>query len=174
MKKIIPYGRQYIDRSDIKNVSKSLAKDIITSGETTIKFEREIKEYLGCRYSLTCNSGTSAIFIALHSLGIKKNDKIIMPCINFVASFNVAKFLGAKVYLADVNKYTGQMRPQDVENCCKKFNIKKFNVLVTMYNGGYPQNAEKFKSLKRKYKCLIVEDACHALGASYKYKKKNI
>ena len=83
MKKIIPYGRQYIDRSDIKNVSKSLAKDIITSGETTIKFEREIKEYLGCRYSLTCNSGTSAIFIALHSLGIKKNDKIIMPCINF-------------------------------------------------------------------------------------------
>ena len=40
-----------------------------------------------------------------------------------------------------------------------------------MYNGGYPQNAEKFNFLKKKYKCFIVEDACHALGASYKYKK---
>ena len=83
----------------------------------------------------------------------------------------MAKLLGAKVYLADVDKYTGQMRPEDIEDCCKKFGIKNFNVLIIMYNGGYPQNAEKFKSLKKKYNCFIVEDACHALGSTYRYKK---
>ena len=170
MKKIIPYGRQYIDKSDIKNVASILSKDIITSGDITLKFEKKISNYLNCKYATTCNSGTSAIFIALHALNLKKGDKIIMPSINFIASYNVAKLLGAKVYLADVNKYTGQMHPEDVENCCKKFGIKNFNILVVMYNGGYPQNAEKFISLKKKYKCSIVEDACHALGATYKYK----
>ena len=86
----------------------------------------KITENLNCKYAVTCNSGTSAIFIALHALDLKKGDKIIMPSINFVATYNVAKLLGAKVYLADVDKYTGQMRPQDVEDCCKRFGIKKF------------------------------------------------
>ena len=48
-----------------------------------------------------------------------------MPTINFVASYNVAKLFGAKVFLADVDKNTGQMSPQNVEDCCKKFKIKK-------------------------------------------------
>ena len=171
MKKIIPYGGQYIDKSDIKDVSTALSKDIITSGATTLKFEKKISEYLNCRYAVTANSGTSAIFIALQALNLKKGDKIIMPAINFIASYNAAKLLGAKIYLADVDQYTGQMRPEDIEDCCKKFGIKNFDVLVVMYNGGYPKNAEKFKLFKKKYKCYIIEDACHALGASYKHKQ---
>ena len=172
MKTPIPYGRQYIDKLDVREVSIALTNDKITSGEITINFENKISKFLNCKYSISCNSGTSAIFIALHALNIKKGDKIIMPSINFISSYSVAKLLGAKVYLADVDKFTGQMRPEDVENCCKKFGIKNFNVLVVMYNGGYPQNAEKFKKLKNKYKCYIVEDACHALGSSYKIKNK--
>lgn len=172
MKKIIPYGRQYIDKSDIQQVASALSKDKLTTGELTLKFEKEISKFLECKYSITCNSGTSALFIALNVLNLKKGDKIIMPSINFIASYSVAKLIGVKVYLADVDRFTGQMRPEDVENCCKKFRIKNFNALVVMYNGGYPQNAEKFKLLKKKYNCYIVEDACHALGSSYKYKKK--
>ena len=172
MKKIIPYGKQFIDRQDIKQVSKALSNDIITTGNITLELEKKIANFLNCKYSITCNSGTSAIFISLSSINLKKGDKIIMPSINFIASYNAAKILGADIYLADVDQFTGQMRPEDVENCCKKFGIKKFDALVVMYNGGYPQDAEKFKLLKKKYKCYIVEDACHALGASYLYKKK--
>ena len=172
MKKIIPYGKQFIDSQDIKQVSKALSNDIITTGNITLELEKKIANFLNCKYSITCNSGTSAIFISLSSINLKKGDKIIMPSINFIASYNAAKILGADIYLADVDQFTGQMRPEDVENCCKKFGIKKFDVLVVMYNGGYPQDAEKFKLLKKKYKCYIVEDACHALGASYLYKKK--
>ena len=171
MKRIIPYGRQFISKEDIKNVSKTLRKDIITSGSEIPKFEKEIQKYLKCKYSTVCNSGTSALFLSLLSIGLKKNDVVIMPSINFVASHNVSKILGAKIYLADVNKYNGQMSPDDVINVCKKFKIKKIKALIVMYNGGYPLNSEKFYNLKKKYKCYIIEDACHALGAEYRFKK---
>ena len=171
MKRIIPYGRQFISKEDIKNVSKTLKKDIITSGSEIPKFEKEIQKYLKCKYSTVCNSGTSALFLSLLSIGLKKNDVVIMPSINFVASHNVSKILGAKIYLADVNKYNGQMSPDDVINVCKKFKIKKIKALIVMYNGGYPLNSEKFYNLKKKYKCYIIEDVCHALGAEYRFKK---
>ena len=63
-----------------------------------------------------------------------------MPAINFVASHNISRNLGANIFLADVNVNTGQMSPEDVEECIKKFRIKKIKAVLTMYNGGYPSN----------------------------------
>lgn len=170
--KTIPYGRQYIDSTDIKSVLKTLENEKITTGPIVEKFEKEISSYLSCKYSSACSSGTSAIFLAMQAIGLKKNDIIIMPSINFVASYNVAKLFGAKVYLADVNRFTGQMSPNDIEDCCNKFNLKKVKAIILMYNGGYPDNAEKFIKFKKKLKSFIIEDACHALGARYVSKNK--
>ena len=170
--KTIPYGKQYIDKQDIKFVASALKRAKITTGDLVNKFEKKIKYFLGSKYVICCNSGTSALFLALQSIDIKKNDIIIMPSINFVASYNAAKILGAKVFLADVDKFTGQMSPQNVLDCCKRFNVKQVKAIITMYNGGYPYNADKFKNLKKKLRCFIIEDACHALGANYKSKDK--
>jgi len=172
--KFIPYGKQYIDNKDIKVVSDALKKKLITTGDHVLKFEKKIQNFLNCKFSFTCNSGTSALFLAMQSIEVKKNDIIIMPAINFVASYNVAKLFNAKVYLADVDKYSGQMSPQNVIDICEKFKLKKVKAIITMYNGGYPANAQNFKKFKKKYNCFIIEDACHALGASYKNGKKNI
>ncbi len=170
--KIIPYGKQYIDKQDIKFVVNALKKTKITTGNSVNNFEKKIKYFLGSKYSICCSSGTSALFIALQSIDLKKKDIIIMPSINFVASYNAAKILGAKVFLADVDKFTGQMSPKNVLDCCKKFKLKRVKAVITMYNGGYPYNADKFKILKKKLKCYIIEDSCHALGATYKSKGK--
>jgi dTDP-4-amino-4,6-dideoxygalactose transaminase len=170
--KLIPYGKQYIDQDDIRSVSKVLKNEKITSGKEVANFEKKISHYLKCKFAHVCNSGTSAIFLALKSIDLEKNDIVIMPAINFIASYNVAKLLGAKVFLADVDKLTGQMTPDDVITCCKKFNIKKFKALISMYHGGSPLNAEKFHKLKKKYKFIFIEDSCHALGSSYKAKNK--
>ena len=97
-----------------------------------------------------------------------------MPSINFVSSYNIASIFGAKIFLTDVDSRTGQMRPEDVVNCCNKFNLKKVDVLIVMYNGGYPDNIEKFIDLKKKYNFFLIEDACHALGASYVFNKKKL
>ena len=148
-RKKIPYGNHFINNDDINAVSRTLRNEKITTGQEVTKFELKIKKYLNCKYSLVCNSGTSAIFMAMYSIGLKKNDNIIMPSINFIASYNVARIFGANIYLADVDKFTGQMTPQDLENCRKNFSIKKIKAVILMYNGGYPQNADKFLAFQK-------------------------
>ena len=170
----IPYGRQFIDNKDIKQVSKVLKNELITTGKQVGKFEQKINKLLKCKFSTACNSGTSALLLAFQSIGLKKNDVVIMPSVTFVASYNVVKILGAKVFLADVDSNTGQMSPNDILHCCKRFKIKNVKAIVTMYNGGYPENAEKFFKLKKKLGCYIIEDACHAFGAKYFFKGKKI
>ena len=95
-----------------------------------------------------------------------------MPSINFIASYNMAKKFGAKIFLADVDSITGQMTPQNIIDCCRKFNLKKVKAVIAMYHSGYPNNAENFIKIKKKLKCLIIEDACHAFGAEYVVNKK--
>ena len=97
-----------------------------------------------------------------------------MPSVNFVSSYNICITLGAKVYLADVDEYTGQMTPNTLNQCIKKYRLRKVKAIIHMYNGGHPIDAEKFLYFKKKLNCYIIEDACHALGSSYLYKKKFI
>ena len=170
--KIIPYGKQFVDTNDINFVLKSLKEDKITTGPYVDKFEKKISSYLKCNHSTVCNSGTSAIYLALRAIDLKEKDNIVMPAMNFIASFNVAKLLKANIYFADVDKNTGQITPNSIIDCCKKNKLKKLKAVIVMYNGGYPQNNEKFLYLKKKYNCFIIEDACHAFGASYKLKNK--
>ena len=171
MKKI-PYGRQYIDIRDKNLVRSSLSKELITTGSFVGKFEREIKKYLKCKYTHVCSSGTAAIHLAMLSIGLKKNQIILMPAINFIAAYNMAKNIGLKIYLVDVDEYTGQITPNKIEECIIKNKIKKIHALLVMFHGGYPENCKKFYDLKKKYNFFIIEDACHALGSQYKYKNK--
>ena len=89
----IPYGKQHIDSNDLKIVNQSLKASLITTGSYVLNFEKKLKKYLGSKYVLSCNSGTSAIHLAMMAAQIKKGDNIIMPSINFVASGNIAKIL---------------------------------------------------------------------------------
>ena len=95
-----------------------------------------------------------------------------MPSVNFISSYNICKTLGAKIYLADVDEYTGQMTPRTLNQCIKKYKLKKVKAIIPMYNGGFPANAENYLYFKKRLKSYIIEDACHALGSSYLYKKK--
>jgi UDP-4-amino-4,6-dideoxy-L-N-acetyl-beta-L-altrosamine transaminase len=171
---IIPYGKQFIDRDDIKLVSKSLKQNLITTGNFVKKFENKISTLLKVKYALSCSSGTAALHLAYEAIKLKKNDIVIMPAVNFIAAYSMAKKLGAKVILADVDPNTGQMTPETLINSIKKNKIKKIKAIVTMYLGGYPENVYEFYKIKKIFKCYLIEDGCHALGAKYKFGKDNI
>ncbi len=173
MKKIY-YGSQYLFNQDISEVKKSLKNRLISSGPYVIRFEREIRKFLSSKYAFSCNSGTSALFISLMSINLKKGDNIIVPAINFVAVSNIIKFFNANIFLADVDKDSGHMTPESLENVIKLNKLKKVKAIITMHIGGYPIYIDDFYQLKKKYNCLIIEDACHALGAEYLHKKKYI
>ena len=72
----ISYGRQYIDNKDISSVTQSLKKEKLTTGDQVDKFEKKLKKYLKCKYALSCNSGTSALFIAYQALRTNKKSNI--------------------------------------------------------------------------------------------------
>ena len=170
--KTIPYGRQYIDSYDVRLVSKALKENLITTGRYVNKFEAKISRFLKVKYAASCSSGTSALHLALMAINLKENDVIIMPAINFIAAYNMARLMNAKIFLADVNPLTGQMTPETLLECIKNNKLKKIKAIVTMYLGGYPENIIQFYKIKKKFNCYLIEDACHALGSKYFFNKK--
>ena len=85
---------------------------------------------------VSCNSGTSALYLALLSINVRRNDNLILPAINFVAVANIAKILGANIYFCDVDPNTSQITPKLIEDCIKKNKLKKIKAVLTMFNGG--------------------------------------
>ena len=108
------------------------------------------------------------------SINLKKDDIVLMPTINFIASYNIAKMIGAKIFLVDVDRRTGQMTPDLLKKCIKENNIKKINLIICMYHGGHVANIDEIYKIKKKFNCFIIEDACHALGSKYKLKNNYI
>ena len=173
-KKLIPYGRQFIDNADLLSVKKSLKETLITTGQKVDKFEKELSNFLKTKHAITCNSGTAALHLAFMAAGVKSGDVIIMPVVNFISAFNMSKILGASVFFSDVDAKTGQMTPKFLLECIKKNKITKIKVILTMYMGGFPENVFELYKIKKKYKCLLIEDACHALGSKYFHRNKMI
>ena len=170
--KIIPYGRQFIDNKDKRLILLALKEDLITTGNYVNKFEKSVSNLFGSKYSISCSSGTAALHLAFLSINLKKNEIVIMPAINFIAGYNMARLMNAKIFLADVDPLTGQMTPKTLLDCIKKNKLKKIKAILTMYLGGYPENVIEFYKIKKKLNCYLIEDACHAMGARYAYKEK--
>ena len=170
--KLIPYNRQLIEQDDIKNVLLATKQDLITTGSFNNNLEKEFKKKFKVKYSITCNNGTSALFIALKSVNLKEGDAVIMPSINFVAAANISSILKANIFLTDVDPLTGQMTAKNLEDCIKKNNLKKIKAVFSMYLGGAPFYIKEIYKLKKKYRFILIEDACHALGTKYRLNQK--
>ena len=170
--KLIAYGKQSINKKDLSYINKSFLADKITTGDYVSLFEKKISNYLNSPGTLVCNSGTAGLHVALETLGLNSSKNIIMPIINFISAYRIAKLLKAKIFFADVDGLTGQMTSKNILDCIKKNKLKKVDFLITMYLGGYPEDINNIIELKKKYKFILVEDACHAFGSQYFYKGK--
>ena len=152
----ISYNKQFIDGKDIKSISKAARQRLITTGDFVEKFENSFKNKLNVKNSISCINGTAGLDLAFRSIDLKKNDVIIMPVVNFIASYSMARALNANIFLSDVDPLTGQMTPETLENCIKKNKLKKIKAVVTMYLGGFAENIKKFYLLKKKYNFFII------------------
>jgi len=168
----INYGGQKIDDKDIKAVAASLKNKLLTTGKIVESFESSLKKYVNTKNVITCNSGTSAIFLSLLALNLRKNANVIIPAINFVAAANLSNHLGYNVYFSDIELSTGQISSNKIFECIKKNKLKKIDLVFTMHLGGNPENVIEIFNLKKKLNFFIIEDACHSFGSSYSYNKK--
>ena len=118
-KKINQYGSHFIDKSDIQNVIKVLENKSLTAGREVIRFENEFSRKVGSKYAITCSNGTAALHLAILSLGIKKDDLVIVPSITFVATYNAVIMAGAQPIISDVDSHTGLIELKNVDELMK-------------------------------------------------------
>ena len=134
------------------------------------KFAAIISNYTQSPYVTLCNSGTSALHLALQVLGVKRGDFILTSTFTFVASVNPIKYLGAIPVLIESEKETWNMSPQFLEEsilwCIKQGNKPKAIVLVHLY--GMPAQLNKICEIAFKYDIPLIEDAAESLGSTYK------
>ena len=171
---IINYGRQSVDNNDIKEVQKVLKSDFLTQGALVTKFENNLKKYLGSRFCTAVNSGTSALYMAVSSLKIEKNSKIITTPITFLSSANAIVHNNHTPIFSDIENNFNTIDPNYIEYLIKK-NInkkRKIKAIIAVDYGGNLCDWESLFYLKNKYNLYIINDNCHALGSSYKNDKK--
>lgn len=166
-KKIIPYGHQWIDKADINAVVKILKSDWLTQGPVAEKFEKAVAKYCGAKYGVAFSSGTSALYCAYRSAEIKQGDEVITSPLTFAATSNMLAMLGAVPVFVDIQSDTLNIDPELVEGHI----TKKTKAIVAIDFAGHPCDYDEILKIAKKHNLLLIEDACHALGAEYNGKK---
>ncbi len=163
----IPYGHQSIDQQDIDAVEKVLRTDWITQGPVVEKFEKSLASFVNAKYCASVSSGTAALHLACLAADIGPGDEVIIPTLSFVASANCVLYCGAKPVFVDVYDDTLTI---NIEETQKKIS-KKTKAIIAVDFAGHPADWDKLKKLAKKHKLILIDDASHALGSSYRSKQ---
>lgn len=163
MNKSFPYGRQWIDDEDISEVVKVLKSDFLTTGPKIKELEKKFSDYVDSKYAVAVSSGTAALHLACLASGLKKNQEEITSPLTFAASANCALYCGATPIFVDINN-NGLINEEKI---MEKI-TKKTRVIIPVHYSGLPCDMEKIKKISEEHNLVVIEDACHAIGARYK------
>lgn len=132
-------------------------------GPNVQAFEQEAANYLGAKHAITCANGSDAIYLALLTLDIKKDDEVITTAFTFAATAEAIEQVGAKTVFADINPDTFNIDPQEIE---KKITSKTKAIIVVHLYGQAAQMNE-IMAIARKHKLKVIEDTAQAFGTKY-------
>lgn len=166
---MIPLVKTLLPKKELlmPRLQEILYSGYIAQGEAVEQFENQFAHYIGNDKCVAVNSGSSALHIALILAGVKAGDEVISTPITAEPSNTVIAQTGAKIVWADIDTDTGNICPNDVE---RKITNKTKAIVVVDY-AGMPVNISRFQEIEQKHNIPIIEDAAHALGASYGGKK---
>lgn len=164
---IIPYGKQNITEEDIQVVIETLKSTYLTQGPQILEFEKAFAAYTGSKYAVAVSNGTAALHIAVLSLGLKKDERIITTPITFAASANCARFCEAYVDFVDIDPSTYLIDIEKIEALLKSHPKGTYKGIIPVQFAGRMVNMEQLRELANEYGLWIVEDACHAPGAFF-------
>ena len=162
---IIPYGRHYIDEDDIQSVVNVLRHGMLTQGPKVLEFEKKVANYVGAKYAVAVANGTAALHLTCMALDLGEGDEVLTSPNTFVATSNSILYVGAKPVFVDIDAQTLNIDIDKIEETIK--NSKNIKAIFPVHFAGLPCDMEKIKQLADKYDLAIVEDAAHALGATY-------
>ncbi|MFM5539727.1 UDP-4-amino-4,6-dideoxy-N-acetyl-beta-L-altrosamine transaminase [Aeromonas veronii] len=166
---MIPYGRQSISDADIEAVVAVLKSDYLTQGQAVPAFEQGLADYCQVPHVVACSNGTTALHLACAVLDIGAQDTVWVSAVSFVASANCVRYCNANVDFVDVDPATGNLDvvalDKKLQQAVRTHSLPK--ALIAVHLAGQPCDLEEIGALCRQYGIVLIEDACHALGAHY-------
>jgi len=163
----INYGRHYIDKKDMEAVMITLGSDYLTTGPKIFEFEQKLCEYIWSKYTVAVWNWTQALHLAYLAIWLQSWDEIITTANTFVATSNMAIACWAKPFFCDIRMDNYNIDEKKIE----KLITKKTKVIVPVHFAWYPCNMKEIWKIAKKYNLYVIEDAAHALGAEYEWKK---
>lgn len=157
----IPLFKIYWDEDDVNAVSEVIKRGMYwTTGPKSKEFEKMIAEYLGRKYAVVFNSGTSALHAAVVAHQIKEGEAIV-PSFTFIATSNALVMAGVKPVFADVEERTFGLDPEDVNEKV----TSKTKAIMPVHYGGSPCMIRELREVAEDRKVLLIEDAAESFGA---------
>lgn len=166
---MIFYSKQYLEQSDIDAVVKVLKGDWLTQGPAVKTFENDLKIYFGAKNACAVANGTAALHLTGLALGWQTGDIIITSPITFLATANCIVYAGVTPDFVDIDPVTYTIDPNQVEEKIKahQSNGKNVKAVIGIDYAGHPCNWKALREIADKYGLQLVNDNCHAMGASY-------
>ena len=155
----IPFSRVDCGGAELVNVQQVLNSGWLTTGEWTLRFEREFAAVVGAKHALAVNSCTSALHLALDAVGVGAGDKVLVPSLTFAATAEVVRYVGATPVLLDVDSDTGCIGPEHVRAALKSHNPK---AVIPVHFGGLAADVPAIREVCDPLGIHVIEDAAHA------------
>jgi len=165
--KLLPYGRQSLDDADIQSVVEVLKSDWLTTGPKVGEFEERFAEWVGARHAVSFSSGTAALHGAAFAAGLAPGDEAITTPLTFCATANCILYQRAMPVFADVSPDTLNLDPGEVS---RKLSARVKAIIAVDY-AGHPAGLDELGEIAKGQGLILIEDACHALGAEFQGKR---
>ena len=163
---MIDYNKQFIDQDDITSVKKILKSKFLTQGNTIKAFENKLSLKFKSKYCSVLSNGTAALHLAIKSLNLKKNSKILTTPITFISTASSIIINNFIPRFVDIEKDYYTLDPNKVEHIVKK--DKSIKAVIGVDYAGQPCDWEALNYLKKKYNFFLLNDNCHAMGSKLK------
>ncbi len=155
-----------VSEAAVANAVAALRSGFLSEGKQVKRFEEELARRLGLARPVALNSGTAALHLALVLAGVKAGDEVVIPPQTFIATGMAVLMAGATPVFADIQLHTGNLDPAAFE---KKI-TKRTKAVIPVHWGGYPCDLDEINRIAAERDLAVIEDAAHALGASYRGK----
>lgn len=160
----IPYGRQWIDDSDVAAVAEALRSDWLTTGPAVTTFEESIAAEAGADAAIAVSSGTAALHAAYAAARVGRGDVVLTTPLTFVATAATAALLGARIEFADVDPATGNLDPAAAAAAM----TSDTKVVAAVDYAGHPADLDALSRIAHGAGALLLEDAAHSIGSTYR------
>lgn len=159
----VPFHASAMGEEEVQAVSEVIRSGWLTMGARTFEFERQFASYVGSPYAIAVSSCTAGLHLCLEAIGLKPGDEVLVPTTTFTATAEVVTYLGARPVLVDIDARTLNL---DVVDAARKITART-RAIIPVHFGGQPCDLAEIQDLAETHKLHVIEDAAHALPASY-------